>query len=54
MEWNIEFCPKAKHWDPLGHSVWNQVNEKKWKLNDNKKKVNVFQGDEHIPIVNKD
>ena len=21
MEWNIEFRPKAKHWDPLGHSA---------------------------------
>ena len=21
MEWNIEFWPKAKHWDPLGHSA---------------------------------
>ena len=21
LEWNVEFRPKAKHWDPLGHSV---------------------------------
>ena len=21
MEWNIKFWPKAKHWDPMGHSV---------------------------------
>ena len=25
MEWNIEFRPKAKHWDPMGHSALPMV-----------------------------
>ena len=31
MEWNIEFKPKAKHWDPMGHSAPSWKNDR-WKI----------------------